>query len=575
MKIVSLSLIILFLNQYLISTVTDTLLWPVNNIEAFSISLLFVISLLLFTFSLTRSLFFSFILNLFVFFIEGVISFSKKNILGYPLFPYDLSSYKEATEMFIKLISIKSFIYSLVIAFCFFTTSFFLKRKEFFNINISLNKRIFYGFFSSLVLSFLILANNPIHDFLFYNYFSFKNGFSNKEFERKGFLISFLSLIERGAAIPPENYSEEKVEKILSLYKEDNKEKIKIKPDVIVIMSESLFDPLNLKEVEWKEDPLKYTRTLSKNLSLTRVSTFGGKTANSEFEFLTGFNMNFFGQGSVPYELLKNNTKFPSILDNFKQEGYKTTAIHPGRKTFWNRDQIYKSMGFDKFISEDDFKNKKIYGNYIADENIIGELKDNLSDSPSFNFVVTLQNHMPYQIDPFDFKNILFDSKNLDIGQRVVLNYYSKLVKETDRFHKKLIKMLKKRKRPTLLIIFGDHLPPLDKKLDLFVKQKMISSPNRDDWSVEEENRMFRTPLITWSNFGFKSEDKVIDLNFLGIKLIKELNFKLSPTQNYIYSLYKESNSIKSLDKNMINNRLLKKIRDYQAVQFKNLTSFL
>lgn len=53
-------------------------------------------------------------------------------------------------------------------------------------------------------------------------------------------------------------------------------------------------------------------------------------------------------QGSA-YSLKGDNTyqSLPAILD--QKQGYTSDVMHGDYKTFWNRDQVYKHFGIDKF----------------------------------------------------------------------------------------------------------------------------------------------------------------------------------------------------------------------------------
>ena len=77
-----------------------------------------------------------------------------------------------------------------------------------------------------------------------------------------------------------------------------------IKPHVIAIMNESFSDLAALGDFSADKPYLNnfysYTdNTIRGNLY---VSVLGGTTCNSEFEFLTGNSMYFFGSGYIPYQ---------------------------------------------------------------------------------------------------------------------------------------------------------------------------------------------------------------------------------------------------------------------------------
>jgi phosphoglycerol transferase MdoB-like AlkP superfamily enzyme len=77
---------------------------------------------------------------------------------------------------------------------------------------------------------------------------------------------------------------------------------------------------------------------------------FGGMTANVEFEALSGFSNAFLPYGSIPYQQYVRG-QVPSLPSFLKNQGYETVAMHPFEGWFWNRNDVYKSFGFDNFLS--------------------------------------------------------------------------------------------------------------------------------------------------------------------------------------------------------------------------------
>ena len=74
------------------------------------------------------------------------------------------------------------------------------------------------------------------------------------------------------------------------------------------------------------------------------VSAYGGGTCNTEFEYLTGNSMAFLGSGTYPYTIY-DLARTESLPKQFRDLGYKTTAIHPNHGTNWNRENVYRTLG--------------------------------------------------------------------------------------------------------------------------------------------------------------------------------------------------------------------------------------
>ena len=127
-----------------------------------------------------------------------------------------------------------------------------------------------------------------------------------------------------------------------------------------------------------------------------------GKTSDAEMmqeNSLFGLST---GSAMVKYGTSNTFESFPAVLS---QRGYTTAAFHGDVASFWNRDNTYKSFGYNYFFS------KSYYPN--ADKpnfNIGYGLKDKifLQDSakyleqlpqPFYAKLITVTNHYPYDLD--------------------------------------------------------------------------------------------------------------------------------------------------------------------------------
>src|SRR5699024_7999914 len=90
-----------------------------------------------------------------------------------------------------------------------------------------------------------------------------------------------------------------------------------------------------------------------------------GGTGKTEFEFLTGTSMRMFN--STPYVVLGKKLD-ASMVEPLESQGYKTAAIHPFIPTNYNREVAYEAMGFDRFLSFDDFQGERMVRDFISDE---------------------------------------------------------------------------------------------------------------------------------------------------------------------------------------------------------------
>jgi len=115
------------------------------------------------------------------------------------------------------------------------------------------------------------------------------------EYKRNGIVVSFFKQARNLVIDKPNGYSEDKVNSILENVdvvevsadiKETNEQ---LKPNIVVIMNESLADLRVIEDFEISEEIFPFMYSLKENTirGNLHVSVFGGATPNTEWEFLT------------------------------------------------------------------------------------------------------------------------------------------------------------------------------------------------------------------------------------------------------------------------------------------------
>ena len=295
------------------------------------------------------------------------------------------------------------------------------------------------------------------------------------------------------------------------------------KPDVIVVMSESLWDPTRIQSVKLSPDPMPVIRENSGGNVFS--PEFGGLTANVEFEALTGFSNAFLPTGSIPYQQYVRKP-IPSLATFFRAEGYTARAIHPFSGWFWNRSSVYKAFGFETFKDVDKMPPLAKRGNFTSDEALTKEIirQADMQEDPFFFFTVTLQGHGPYDDGRYAKTDIAVDGK-LDARDNRMLASYAEGVKEADSSLKMLMDWAKERDRETIIVVFGDHLPPLNTVYQNSGYMKGITASRKG--SAEQMKKEHETPLVIWSNkTGAEKDVGTISPAFLSYYILKEAGFE-------------------------------------------------
>lgn len=376
-----------------------------------------------------------------------------------------------------------------------------------------------------------------------------------RTYAKNGNALSFLMSWSSIRIEKPKNYSIEEIEKITKRYPSDNAAKTTAPgekpPNIIAIMNESLADLNYNSPIELSEDYLPFLHSLTENTVKGKlyVSIQGANTANSEFEFLTGNSMNFLPYRSIPYnEYIKDTT--PSMAHTLKAQGYSgVNAYHPFKSSGWSRTIAYPALGFNKCRFQEYYVKKNNFDlvrNYISDEadfrQIIAdyEASRKKTDSPFYLFNVTMQNHGGY-----NGKRGLVEPK-ITIKDAALNNpeaeQYINLAKMSDDAFKMLVEYFKKVDEPTLIVMFGDHQPPIT---NLFYNNQF--GKDVENLTPEEEANWYSTPYVIWANYDIEEKELDMSANYLSSYVMNLAGNKLTGYNKYLLELQKELPAISAV----------------------------
>jgi hypothetical protein len=237
-------------------------------------------------------------------------------------------------------------------------------------------------------------------------------------------------------------------------------------PDIVVVQSESFFDPAIMRGYESSNFAPNLRRLAAHGISgKLHVPTFGGGTIRTEFEVLTGLSLRYFDNLQFPY-LQMNHKTVPSLVRTLNAHGYETVALHGNDPSFWNRTTAFKALGFDRFVSQSAFPTSApMDGKYMADsamtDAIIAQLKD--TGAPRFIFAISIEAHGPYDVEPNHGaeRDAIPVPAGITGKDKLELQTYLYHLQHADAELGRLVKLLAERTRPSLVLFYGDHLPAL------------------------------------------------------------------------------------------------------------------
>lgn len=364
-----------------------------------------------------------------------------------------------------------------------------------------------------------------------------------KSYRKNGCVLTFMRSIQLMIIHKPDGYSANAAEEIAAPYRSETSSGNAKTPNVIAIMDEAFADLQAVGDFRTSEDVMPFYHSLTKNTvkGFSYVSVFGGQTANTEFEFLTGLSKAFVPASATPYQLYIKSL-LPGLTTHLGNQDYQgMLAFHPFRANGYNRDHVYPNLGFSDFISLKDLDvsaSDKIR-NFVSDAADFQVIIDQYeqakkeSNAPFYLFNVTMQNHSGYDQD--------FDNLDMPISieekcDDPELKRYLNLIHHSDTALKSLIEYFSKQKDPTVIVFFGDHEPGLSNEV-----YSKILGKNVEKLSAEENMNLYKTPFLIWANYDIEEQENVnISMNYLSTLMLESTGMKLSPFNQFLLDIHKQ-----------------------------------
>ena len=277
--------------------------------------------------------------------------------------------------------------------------------------------------------------------------------------------------------------------------KEDLETKESTYPNILFLQLESFFDPTLLEGATFTQDPVPAFRYLKENYTsgYLRVPSFGAGTANTEFEILTGMNLDFFGPGEYPYKTILREMSCESLAFNLSALGLVPHAIHNNDATFYGRNHVFSQLGFSTFTAIEymsDYESTPL--GWAKDIHLTDVILDALESTKGQDFVYTIsvQGHGAYP------EEAILTNPAVDITlpqeleeQYYPILYYVNQLYEMDLFLQRLLYVLDSYPEDVVLVLYGDHLPTFP------ITDEML-----------ENGSIYETEYVVWSNFLMEKE---------------------------------------------------------------------
>lgn len=199
----------------------------------------------------------------------------------------------------------------------------------------------------------------------------------------------------------------------------------------------------------------------------------GGTSSDTEFTFSTSLMPTNNGTAFVSY-FNREYVATPLLL---KEKGYYTFSMHANNGSFWNRNTMHQTLGYEKFYSKINYEIDEKIGLGLSDRSFyrqsLEKIKEiNEKDQPYYGTLITLSNHTPFDdIDKYgefevNLKETIYNEETNEYEEIIYpymegtkLGNYFKSAHYADVALGEFIDALEEEGilDNTVLIIYGDH----------------------------------------------------------------------------------------------------------------------
>lgn len=359
-----------------------------------------------------------------------------------------------------------------------------------------------------ILLSFLIINAMEQKNIFYVTKWNLKESYDNN-----GLAYSILNSISSSKVSKPDGYSYDNMEKIknnITISQSiNNKSKYK---NIIAIQLESFMDPTLIEGVEYNIDPIKNFRKIANN-SISgdiNVPTIGGGTVRSEFEFLTGNNLDYMPVGEIPYVSSIGKKKIESIANIMESEDYETTVIHNFQGNFYARDDVFSNLGFSRYIPMEYMQNiDSSKGLYQSDSLIFDNIKEvmEFNNNNKFLYGITVGTHGSYSLNNLEGEpkvKVISNTKNISTENIDKITDYVNRLYELDKEIGLFIEYIESLDDESLVVMYSDHIPSIYETQSEDYKKDAYEVPYFIYSTVENEKAKLNLQLYELSTYIFE-----------------------------------------------------------------------
>jgi lipoteichoic acid synthase len=222
--------------------------------------------------------------------------------------------------------------------------------------------------------------------------------------------------------------------------------------NLIIVQVEALQDFVLDRTINDEEITPFLNDLKDKSLYFENFYHQAGQGRTSDADLLVNTSLHPLASGSV-FSRYSGN-KYNTISSILEKKGYGTSVHHAFKASFWNRNNVYSSWGYDNFYSQKDYKEGENIGWGLGDEGFLTQSVDLMpKEQPFYSFLITLTSHHPYNM-PGKYQTL-----NMEAIQDPLLQNYLHSIHYVDGAVEKFVEKLKAEGlwEESIVAFYGDH----------------------------------------------------------------------------------------------------------------------
>lgn len=314
--------------------------------------------------------------------------------------------------------------------------------------------------------------------------------------------------------------------------------------NLIIIQMESMQNFLIGLNVEGQEITPNMNKLVKENSYFKHFYQQVGQGNTSDAEFVVNTSLYIPPRGAATQ--MYAGKELPSLPKLLKAQGYDTSTYHTNVVEFWNRGELYKALGFDRYYDADFFGTEDTVFFGASDNTLYKKTADELSsldakENPFYAHIISMTAHHPYTM-PAEKQLITVPERyqNTLVGDYLIAQNYA------DHELGLFIEDLKARGiwDDSLIVLYGDHLGLPIYSLDRHEKDLMAEIYSREYTYTD----MINIPLVvinpgsdakpaTYDQLGGQVDVLPTIANLLGLTLDNQVHFGQDLFNNESYNI--------------------------------------